>query len=674
MDIRTCSSGLDSGTPPRPVGDGNSGDGASGPRESLIDYERLFVHSPDAILVVNAEGRYIEANAALCALTGYTRDELLTMRVGDLAPPQDRHLSEERFERLKQGDRARSEHLLRRKDGTTIPVDLNAMALGDGMYVVVSRDMSERANAATALQRSLRAYSTLLELCHAAVISAGPDGRIRSWNPGAEALFGFRAAEAVGAPLSTLIPPRLREKHQRSFEHRLHSSDSRPFTRILHAEGLRKDGSEVPIEIALAVGRHGDEPLFTAVVRDMSEHREVVERLNDALQRLQFHIQRMPFAYIVWDLNFRVMEWNPAAERIFGFARDEAMGHHAYQLIVPQDAQPAVDIVWRDLQQGDTSSHSNNANVRKDGSRLRCEWFNTPLRDSGGRIRGVASMAMDVSEREAVESRIREAQKLESLGVLAGGVAHDFNSSLMVILGNAALLRSVKGFPPRALEYIELIEHAGARADELIKHLLAYARTGRHNPQPTRLNTVIRDALMLVQSSIGKRHEIQVDLTDELPSILADHSQLAQIILNLCLNARDAMGGGGVIRIVTRGITLTAADAARCVPFDAKPGPYVEMLVADTGCGMDESTVRRMFEPFFTTKPDGHGLGMASVLSILRQHNAFAQVDSQLRVGTNIHVYFPVAPPAPQERPQTPTPHRVTNRGERAVPRRRPRR
>jgi signal transduction histidine kinase len=254
-------------------------------------------------------------------------------------------------------------------------------------------------------------------------------------------------------------------------------------------------------------------------------------------------------------------------------------------------------------------------------------------------------MAIDITERQAVESRLREAQKLESLGVLASGVAHDFNSSLMVILGNTTLLRASKGLPPRALEHIQLIEEAGARADQLIRHLLTYARTGRHNPQRTQVNAVIRDALMLVRSSIRRKQELRVNLADGLPEIMADHSQLAQIVLNLCLNARDAMPEGGEIHITTSETQLSAADASRCVPYNARPGRYVELAVRDSGSGMDETTVRRMFDPFFTTKPEGHGLGMAAVLGILRQHSAAALVDSKLARGTTIRVFFPPAPP-----------------------------
>ena len=612
---------------------------AKGP---VIEYRRLFDHAPDAILVVDSEGRYIDANQAACDLTGYTRAALLRKRVGDLTVPAERALSAQRFELLRREGRTRRDRLLQRKDGTQVPVEAHAIGLGGGVFMTTLRDISQRVRQQAELQRSLEAHSTLVDLCHAAVIAAGPDGRITSWNPAAEALFGYSAREAIGAPITRLIPAGLRRKHLSAFRQHLRSSSDRPVGRTFHSRGLRKDGTEVPVEVSAAVGWQGDQHVFTAVVRDFTEHQEMLETLNDALQRLQFHIERMPLAHIVWDTDFCVVEWNPAAERMFGYAKREAVGHHAYDLIVPRDAVPSVDPVWEELLKGDTSSHSINENVRKDGSQLTCEWFNTPLRDSAGRIRGVASMTMDVSEREATESRIRDAQKLESLGVMASGIAHDFNNSLMVMLGNTALLRSMEGLPSRAVEHIELIEESGARGDRLIKHLLAYARTGRHNPQPTDLNDVIRDARTFVQSSVGKQYQLDIRLAKQLPTVLADRGQIEQILVNLCLNASQAMASGGVIRILTREVNLTAAHMARCVPYDAKPGRYVELAVTDSGHGMDEATVMRVFDPFFTTKREGHGLGLAAVLGILRQHRAVAAIDSTVGKGSTMHIFFPV--------------------------------
>ena len=620
--------------------EGKADGGSASPAK--VNFQQLFDRAPDAILIVDAEGRYIDANQAASELTGYPREEILRMHVGDLTATQDRPLSAHRFDILREQGHSRSNRVVQRKNGTIVPVEAHATALENGTFQTTIRDISEAVMAQNELKRSLDAYSTLVDLCGAAVISCGPNGRVRSWNVAAQELLGYTAEEAIGQAITIFIPPRLLSRHQTGFARHLEVTNPDRFARTIQTEALRKDGSEVPVDLSIGVGHQGGERIFTAVVSDVTQQREMVEALNDALQQLQFHIDRMPLAHIVWNTDFRVVEWNAAAERMFGYTKAEAMHKHAYELIVSDEIAPDIDPIWEDLLDGSTISHKINPNVRKDGSRLLCEWFNTSLRDSSGEVRGAASMAMDVSEREAVAARTRDAQKLESLGVLAGGVAHDFNSSLMVILGNISLLRAIGGQSARALESIDLIEAAGTRASDLVKHLLTYARTGRHNPQLVDTNEVIHDTLSLVQSAIGEDHKLELRLCEPLPSIMADTSQVEQILLNLCLNAKQAMPRPGPIALETRTTVLTATDLRKCVPYDANPGRFVEIVVSDTGIGMDADTISRLFDPFFSTKAEGHGLGMAAVLGIVRQHNAVSRIESEPDAGTQVHVYFPV--------------------------------
>lgn len=481
----------------------------------------------------------------------------------------------------------------------------------------------------------------MVNLCDAAVISADAGGRIRTWNPGAQKIFGYEASEVVGRAFTRLIPPRLRRKHRTLFQDRVDQRDQRDFTRTLEIEGLCRDGREIPLEMHIVAVTRAGSRAFAAIIRDLSEHRRIVEQLNDALQQLRFHVERMPLAHIVWDTDFRVVDWNRAAKQVFGYSQKEALGMPGPRL-VPPDARASVDRIWKDAVHGDTSSHSINVNVRKDGTRITCEWFNTPLLDARGGIRGVASMAMDISERTAIEAQLRDAQKLESLGVLASGVAHDFNTLLTVIIANAGLLRGTLPRSDHSREYLELIEQAGFRASGLIDRLMAYARSGRHNPQPTDLNEVIRETVPFLRKSIGAGHPIRTRLTPRLPEVQADRGQLDQILLNLCLNAQQAMADGGTIKVSTRTTTLTRAQVTRCVPPETRPGKYVELTVTDTGCGMSPDMVTRIFDPFFSTKPAGHGLGMATVLGIMRQHRGAAHLETEVERGTTVHVYFPL--------------------------------
>ena len=607
-----------------------------------IDYEEIFSRTSEAILVLDRKGHVVAVNPAGSRATGFSEARLLGMCIEDLAIPQFRlHVADGFQDALDAGLSSWIARVMP-SAGRETQIEFRAFPLGTDHVAISLRDTSEESTAERTLKQEVETYHSLVQLCHAAVVSADASDRIVSWNPGAELMFGYSEAETIGQLVTMLIPQRLRRKHVARFKQHAKMAIEESFSRSLETIAVRKDRTEFAIEVNVAVGSRNEEKVFVAVMRDISEHREVIERLNDALQRFQFHIERMPLAYIVWDVDFRVTEWNPAAEQIFGYRKAEALGKTAHELIVPPDGKATVDEIFATLLKGDPSSHSSNANVRADGSRLTCEWFNTPLRDSQNRIHGVASMIMDLSEREALEAQLRNTQKLESLGVLASGVAHDFNSSLTVILGNTALVKSTEGLPPKVYGYLEAVEVAGFRAKDFIDHLLAYARTGRHNPQPTKLNAVVESALTLVRASISKRHELKSRLAKQLPTILADHSQVEQIILNLCLNADQALGSEGELLISTRVVRLSTARASKCVPEIPKPGQYVELKVSDNGCGMDGETVQRIFDPFFTTKADGHGLGLASVMGILRQHKAVAYVDSMVGRGTNIHIFFPI--------------------------------
>ncbi|MFQ5414101.1 MAG: PAS domain S-box protein [Phycisphaerae bacterium] len=493
-------------------------------------------------------------------------------------------------------------------------------------------------------------HRALLDLCHAAVVSSDARGRITSWNRAAEAMFGYAGHEVIGMSVAKLVPRDIRAEHVAGFKRRMQAQADASIGKTIRSRALRCDGTTFPVEVALGGGRVGRRRVLTAVIRDVTEYQQVVDRLHDALQRLRFHVERMPMAYIVSDTDGRVREWNPAAERMFGFTSAEAIGRHTGDLVVPVDVRGERETVWPGRVDGEIPAHTFQENVRKDGSRLTCEWFNTTLRDADGRTRGVASMAMDISEREVLEAQLRSAQKLESLGVLASGLAHDFNSLLMVMIGNTALVRSLPNLPARALEHLDLVDDAGLRASQLIKHLLAYARSGRHNPQPTCINDVIRDAHRLIEASVGNRHTVRLALADDVPTILADRSQIEQMILNLCRNAQQAMPDGGEIEIATRVAKLTRQRLVRCAPPDLPAGRYVELVVTDRGIGMDADIVARVFEPFFSMKTGGHGLGLAVVHGILRQHRGAAYIESRLRKGTRFHIFLPMRDPAAADR------------------------
>lgn len=376
--------------------------------------------------------------------------------------------------------------------------------------------------------------------------------------------------------------------------------------------------------------------------RDLSE-----EALRKANERLIFQIERMPLGYIVWDKEFRVREWNPAAEKIFGWTAGEAVGKHACELIVPPEVQPHVNDVWAKLLEGDEASHSVNDNIRKDGTKITCEWFNTPLRSASGEITGALSMVDDITEKNRLERQLQVAQKMEAVGMLAGGIAHDFNNALTVVLGFGEMLRRRVSNDPQAVFALDRIVQSAEHASALTRQLLTFARRRIIDLGNVDLNEVVSDLVELFRKTTPENIEIDTCPAKGPVTIRADRGQIEQVLTNLCLNARDAMPEGGRLLIETGVVSLEKGYLKKYPYMEA--GRYAVLSVSDTGIGMDEETQKRAFEPFFTTKgPDkGTGLGLAVVYGIVKQHGGFIHLYSEPGKGTTFRIYFPAvdAPP-----------------------------
>jgi PAS domain S-box-containing protein len=376
-----------------------------------------------------------------------------------------------------------------------------------------------------------------------------------------------------------------------------------------------------------------------------------LETLRDANQRLAFHVSRMPFAYIVWDLGFGVVEWNPAAERIFGWKANEAIGKNAYELIIHKEARPQFEHGWSKLLKGDESSYSLNANVRKDGKIITCEWFNALLRDASGNVNRVLSMVHDVTEKAELERQLQGAQRMEAVGTLAGGIAHDFNNALTGIVGFGELLRMRMAGDEPALHDLDEILRCAERAATLTRQLLTFARRQVIEPVNLSLSTLVADLMKLIGKVVGEHIEVKTSLEKNVPTIFADRGQIEQVVMNLCLNARDAMPEGGRLVVETGDVYLDE-EYVRQNPY-MRTGRYALLTVSDTGVGMDEKTRERVFEPFFTTKgPDkGTGLGLAMVYGIVKQHGGYIHLYSEPGKGTAFKVYFPAIEAQPDAVP-----------------------
>jgi PAS domain S-box-containing protein len=366
--------------------------------------------------------------------------------------------------------------------------------------------------------------------------------------------------------------------------------------------------------------------------------------LHEALQRNRSHLAYTPLAVIETDSAFRVSEWNAAAERIFGYTRQEALGQDP-RMLIPQEGQAEVAERRKALLAGESGTRISMDNLTRTGQRILCDWYNTALRDEGGRFIGAIFLADDVTDRRRAESALRQAQKLESLGVLAGGIAHDFNNLLTAILGNTEVALERIPDDPALRSALQRIEATTQRGSDLARQLLAYAGKANFSVRPLDLNAIILEMDDLLSVSISKKVAVRTDLDPGLPPVDADSAQFQQIVMNLVINASEAIGDRpGTVTLRTRSMSYSRADLSVDFPGQVlEPGPYVCLEVEDDGCGMDAETIGRIFDPFFTTKFTGRGLGLSAMLGIVRGHRAGIHVESTPEKGTTFTLLFPAS-------------------------------
>ena len=378
--------------------------------------------------------------------------------------------------------------------------------------------------------------------------------------------------------------------------------------------------------------------------------------LEESAANFRFLFAHNPIPMLVMDsASLLYLEVNDAALRQYGYSRDEFLRLRATDIRTPEEADRLREYLAK------KSNDPPNAGIwhhrTKDGRTIDVEIISHEM-DFQGRP-ALLIAALNVTEKLALESQLRQAQKFEAIGQLAGGIAHDFNNMLGAILGWVELGAEDTASNAQLQTYFLKIKHQADRAAALTRQLLAFARRQILEPRNVNLNSIIRDVIALLGKIIGSNIELTLLLAEDLPPVKVDPTQVEQIIMNLCLNARDAMPNGGELELQTTSLEVTEAMCAG--HKNASPGPHVRFSVRDTGTGIDRANLERIFEPFFTTKGvgKGTGLGLATVYGIVKQHGGYLNVESELGEGTLFEVFFPVATQTNQVEPVAPPPQSV---------------
>jgi PAS domain S-box-containing protein len=489
-------------------------------------------------------------------------------------------------------------------------------------------------------------------------------GFVASWNPGAERFKGYRAHEILGQHFSRFYTEEDRAAGLPERALRLAAEEGR-----FEREGwrVRKDGSRFWAHVVIDPIRDAEGEVigYAKVTRDLTERRAAEDALRQTQEQFRLLVQGVTdYALYMLDATGQVSSWNAGAERIKGYAPDEVIGQHFSRFYTEEDRAAGLPARGLATAAREGRWESEGWRVRKDGSRFWAHVVLDAIRDDAGRLVGFAKITRDITERREAEQKLEEtrealfqSQKMEAVGQLTGGVAHDFNNLLTVIIGGLdTIARSPPGDAVRIGRALEMSRHAAERAASLTSRLLAFSRRQPLEPIPTDLNALVSGMTDLLHRSLGEQVELEGALASDLWTVEVDQNQLESAILNLAVNARDAMPGGGKLTIETGNAYL--GEAYTAVDAEVSPGPYVMLAVSDTGAGMSREVMTRVFEPFFTTKELGRGtgLGLSMVYGFVKQSGGHVTIYSEPGEGTCVKLYFPRHfgdgdGPAPRETP-----------------------
>jgi len=466
-------------------------------------------------------------------------------------------------------------------------------------------------------------------------------GRIQSFNKACEKMFGYTASEAIGQNIKMLMPTPYAENHDQYLQNYRETGREKIIGIGREVEARRKDGTVFPIDLAVAELQIGDQRLFSGIIRDITEKKKS-EQFVGLLAAI---VQSSEDAIISKSLDGVITSWNAGAEKLFGYAAEEVIGRHI-SMIIPEDRLPEEDSIIRQLRQGKRVDHYDTVRRRKDGADIRVSLTVSPIFDPSGRIIGASKMARDLTERLLQDERMRQTQKMEAVGQLTSGVAHDFNNLLTVVLGNTRLIRKrMKIEPPAPVfadiaERIDDIDVAAQRGADLVRRLMVFTRQRPLQKTVVNLNTCIDEAAGLLTRAVSERVQLKTVFGADVWPVIIDQDQFVNGLINLAVNARDAMQGGGIFCVETRNVVLGNGQYPE-VPLPA--GEYVLITVSDTGAGMPAEVRQRIFEPFFTTKPagEGTGLGLSMVYGLIQQSSGHIEVDSEVGGGTAFRIYLP---------------------------------
>jgi PAS domain S-box-containing protein len=481
-----------------------------------------------------------------------------------------------------------------------------------------------------------RLFSAVVESSNDAIITKTLDGTITAWNRAAERLFGFTTAEAVGERIDIIVPPG-RRTEVREILDRVAKGET-----IEHYETLRvrKDGSELHVSLAISPLKSSTGEVLGAskIARDITESKNTQQALSQEIEERQRIFETSQDLILVTDTRGNFVQVSPSSKTILGYEPTEMIGHSAADFIYPDD----LDSTREEMRTARRGQHMRNFETRyvhKEGHAVTLTWMGAWSEP----VKRHFFVGRDLTEKKAAEAQFRQAQKMEAVGQLTGGIAHDFNNILTVITGTIGILGEAVADNPQLSAIAKMIDDAAERGASLTKHLLAFARRQPLQPREVDVNTLTLETVKLLRPTLGEQIQIEPLLANDAWTALVDPGQLTTAILNLSLNARDAMPAGGKLVLETSNVYLDQGYAD--MHNEVTIGNYVMIAVSDTGSGISPANLEKVFDPFFTTKEvgKGTGLGLSMVFGFVKQSNGHIKIYSEEGHGTAVKIYLPRA-------------------------------
>jgi two-component system, cell cycle sensor histidine kinase and response regulator CckA len=600
--------------------------------------ERILASITDAFTVVDHGWTITYMNERAADMLGGPREDLIGRNYWDAFPAMAGTPFEHAFRRAVAGEHA--SRVTAYYPPRNIWIEITAYPSLEGLSIV-GQDVTQRIQASEVTARLAAIVASSAD----AIVGKKLDGTVTSWNQAAEEIFGYSAAEMIGSSIYRLIPPELHEA-EADILRRVARGEPVEFAEV---ERIRKDGERILIALTVSPIKDAGGRVVgvSSIKRDITQQKRIQLELESEMARSRELAQALDVSQaLVRDLDGRVTYWSSGAARLYGYSSAEAVGRNSHQLLHTEFPIPLDEI--RSTLESTGRWEGEVVHTAKDGRRIHVatQWVLQRRRREDAPL--VTEVNTDVTAQRLIEERIRQSERMEVVGQLAGGVAHEANNQMTVVLGATSFLLGRDDLPETAIQDLEYIREAAERTAAITAQLLAFSRRQVIQVRVVDLDETVQGLEGVLRRALGERSTLVLQLRGNA-RVKADSGQLTQVLLNLVLNARDAMPLGGRLTIETRVAELTESFARAHPGIPIKPGEYAVLAVSDTGHGMGPETLSHLFEPFYTTKPigKGTGLGLATVYGIVKQSNGYVWAYSEVGHGSTFKVYLPLAHETP---------------------------